>query len=41
MATRDVEIRGRTIPARRKVMLFYASGNRGELWYGDVSRTFR
>jgi len=44
MATRDVELHGRTIPAGRKVMLLYASGNRDEREFGpdaaecDVTR---
>jgi cytochrome P450 len=33
--TRDVELHGRTIPAGRKVMLLYASGNRDEREYGE------
>jgi cytochrome P450 len=47
MTTRDVEIRGRTIPADRKVMLLYASGNRDEREFGptaaecDITRKIR
>ncbi|HEB89752.1 MAG TPA: cytochrome P450 [Deltaproteobacteria bacterium] len=45
--TRDVEIRGKKIPAGRKVMLLYASGNRDEREFGptagdcDVERPIR
>jgi len=45
--TRDVEIHGREIPADRKVMLLYASGNRDEREFGptapecDVRRPIR
>ncbi len=47
MTTRDVEIRGETIPADRKVMLLYASGNRDQREFGptaselDVTRKIR
>ena len=47
MTTRDVEIRGQTIPANRKVMLLYASANRDEREFGpdagecDITRTIR
>ncbi len=47
MTTRDVDISGRTIPADRKVMLLYASGNRDEREFGpgagdcDVTRKIR
>jgi cytochrome P450 len=47
MATRDVEIHGRTIPEGRKVMLLYASGNRDEREFGptaaecDITRKIR
>jgi cytochrome P450 len=47
MATRDVEIGGKTIPAGRKVMLLYASGNRDEREFGptagdcDITRKIR
>lgn len=37
MTTRDVEIRGRTIPSGRKVMLLYASGNRDEREFGPTA----
>ena len=37
MATRDVELRGKTIPAWRKVMLLYASGNRDEREFGPTA----
>ena len=43
-ATRDVTLYGETIPAGRKVLLLYGSGNRDERQYGpdaaqlDVSR---
>jgi len=33
--TRDVVLHGRTIPARKKVMLLYASANRDEREYGE------
>ena len=45
--TREVVIRGRTIPAGRKVMLLYASGNRDERAFGpsaaecDIRRKIR
>jgi cytochrome P450 family 130 len=45
--TRAVEIEGRTIPARRKVLLLYASANRDEREFGadagecDVTRKIR
>jgi cytochrome P450 len=45
--TRDVEIEGATIPAGRKVLLLYASGNRDEREFGpdagrcDVTRRIR
>jgi hypothetical protein len=45
--TRDVEIEGKEIPAGRKVMLLYASGNRDEREFGpdagacDVTRKIR
>ncbi len=35
--TRDVEIRGKTIPAGRKVMLLYASANRDERAFGPTA----
>jgi cytochrome P450 len=47
MTTREVEIGGRTIPANRKVMLLYASGNRDDREFGpdaadcDISRKIR
>jgi hypothetical protein len=47
MVTRDVEIRGKTIPEGRKVMLLYASGNRDEREFGptaadcDITRKIR
>jgi cytochrome P450 len=47
MTTRDVEICGETIPADRKVMLLYASGNRDQREFGptaselDVARKIR
>jgi cytochrome P450 len=37
MTTRDVELHGRTIPAGRKVMLLYASGNRDEREWGATA----
>jgi hypothetical protein len=45
--TRDVELHGKTIPAGRKVMLLYASGNRDEREFGptaadcDITRPIR
>jgi cytochrome P450 len=45
--TRDVEIEGTTIPADRKVMLLYSSGNRDEREFGptaaecDITRKIR
>ncbi|MBW2312871.1 MAG: cytochrome P450 [Deltaproteobacteria bacterium] len=47
MTTRNVEVRGRTIPKDRKVMLLYASGNRDEREFGptaaecDITRNIR
>jgi cytochrome P450 len=47
MTTREVEIEGQTIPADRKVMLLYASGNRDEREFGrdanscDITRKIR
>jgi hypothetical protein len=40
MTTRDVEIGGRTIPAGRKTMLLYASGNRDEREFGPTAGDF-
>jgi len=40
MTTRDVEIRGTTIPADRKVMLLYASGNRDQREFGPTASEF-
>jgi cytochrome P450 len=38
--TRDVEVRGRRIPAGRKVMLLYASGNLDEREFGETAADF-
>jgi cytochrome P450 len=38
MTTRDVEILGTTIPAGKKVLLMYASGNRDEETFADADR---
>lgn len=35
--TRDIELRGTTIPKEKKVMLLYASANRDEREYGDTA----
>jgi hypothetical protein len=37
MTTRDVEVKGRTIPKDRKVMLLYASANRDEREFGPTA----